>query len=326
MKIFSKVLTIAALGMMALSRITEAKTFLKFTGGPSGGTFQYFSNGMAIRLSKQLDNIKISNQASRGSVENIRKVNSKRADLGIAYSGDLYLASKGRLAGDKKQYKNVRAVAFLYKAPAQLAVLKNSGIKNVMDLKGKKVALGGAGSGAAASAQRFFELTGLWNNIDRQFLGYSKAAAAMKDGHVDAMWILAGYPTRALIELAATKEIRMLHLYETASMAGLEKDLPFYQPLYVPSNTYEGVSQATTSFFDSALWVANKKVSADIVYNALKDIFSDEGLKYLINVKSTAKQMSVKGGITGIVTPLHPGAERFWREQGLTIPANASSK
>ncbi len=319
MKLFSKMITIAALGVMALTPVTNAKTFLKFTGGPSGGTFQYFSNGMAIRLSKKLDNTKISNQSSRGSVENIRKVNSKRADMGIAYSGDLFLAQEGRLSGDKKQYKNVRAVAFLYKAPGQLAVLKDSGIMNVMDLAGKKVALGGAGSGAAASAERFFKLVGLWGKMDRQFLGYSKAAAAMKDGHVDAMWILSGFPTRALIELAATKDIRLLHLYETASAAGLEKSLPFYQPLYVPSNTYEGVGQATTSFFDSALWVVNHKVSADVVYNSLKDIFSDDGLKYLINVKSTAKQMSVKGGVTGIVTKLHPGAERFWKEKGLEI-------
>ena len=326
MKIFSKIVTVAALGLMALAPVSEAKTFLKFTGGPSGGTFQYFSNGMAIRLSKNLSNVKISNQSSRGSVENIRKVNSKRADMGIAYSGDLFLAREGRLSGDTKKYGNVRAVAFLYKAPGQLAVLKNSGIKKVMDLAGKKVALGGAGSGAAASGERFFKLVGLWNKIDRQFLGYSKAAAAMKDGHVDAMWILSGFPTRALIELAATKDIRLLHLYETASAAGLEKSLPFYQPLFVPSNTYEGVPQATTSFFDSALWVVHKSVSADIIYKALKDIFSKDGLKYLVNVKSTAKQMSVKGGVTGIVTTLHPGAERFWKEMGLTIPATISAK
>jgi len=312
----------AALGLMVATPASFGKTFLKFTGGPSGGTFQYFSNGMAIRLSKKIPNLKVSNQASRGSVENIRKVNSKRAHFGIAYSGDLYLAGKGKLAGDRKNYTNVRALGFLYKAPAQLAVLKGSGINSVADLAGKKVALGGAGSGAAASAERFFRLTGLWDKMDRQFLGYTKASSAMKDGHIDAMWILAGYPTRALIELAATKDIKLLHVYETAANSGLATALPFYQPLFIPANTYEGVNVATTSFFDSALWIANKNVKTDDVYRAMKEMYSEQGLKYMVNVKSTARQMSVQGGITGIVTKLHPGAIKFWEEQGLTVPAS----
>ena len=220
---------------------------------------------------------------------------------------------------------DVRVVSFLYKAPAQLAVLKKSGVTKVEQLKGKRVALGGPGSGAAASAERFMRLVGLWDNIDRQFLGYSKAAAAMKDGHLDAMWILAGYPTRALIELAATQDIELLHVYPTAADHGLAEKLPFYQPLYIPANTYEGVTHATASFFDSALWIVNKKVSADLVYKSLKAIYTQEGLKYLVNVKSTARQMSIPGGITGVVTPLHEGAERFWKENGLKVSAAAAA-
>ena len=300
-------------------------SFLKFTGGPSGGTFQYFSNGMSVRLSKKLEGVKVSNQASNGSTENLRKVNGAKADFGIVYSGDLYLGRNGRLTGDTNKYENVYAVSFLYKAPAQLAVLKDSGITTVEQLEGKRVGLGGPGSGAAASAERFFSTTGMWDKIDRQFLGYTKAAAAIKDGHLDAMWILAGYPTRALIELAATKEIILLDVGEAGMKYGLDKSHPFYQPLQIPANTYDGVTTETGSFFDSALWVAGKHTPAKYVYSALKDIYSQEGLEYLINVKSTAKQMSVAGGVTGIVTPLHPGAAKFWTEKGITISADAAA-
>ncbi|MFH2132883.1 MAG: TAXI family TRAP transporter solute-binding subunit [bacterium] len=325
MKRFSKSIIAIAVLMMAITPVTFAKDFLKFSGGPSGGTYQYFSNGMAIYLSKHIPDLKVSNQASRGSVENIRKVNTKRADYGIAYSGDLYLARNARLAGDKNQYMNVRVVSFLYKAPAQLAVLKKGGITTVEQLKGKKVALGGPGSGAAASAERFLRLVDLWDNIDRQFLGYSKAASAMKDGHIDAMWILAGYPTRALIELAATQDIELLDVYNPAVKAGLAEKLPFYQQLFIPANTYEGVTHETPSFFDSALWIVNKNVSDELVYQSLKTMYTTAGLKYLVNVKSTAKQMSVSAGVTGVVTPLHRGAERFWKENGLNIiPAAAA--
>ena len=219
------------------------------------------------------------------------------------------------LADDNKKYINLRAVAFLYKAPAQLVVLKDSGINQVSQLKGKRVAIGEPGSGAVASAERFMKLVGLWNNINKLFLGYTGAAIAMKEGFVDAMWILSGYPTRALIELSATRNIELLHVYTIAAQNGLSKKFPFYKPLFIPPNTYEGVNHATASFFDSALWIANVNVSVDHVYKALKEIYSEEGLKYMVNIKSTAKQMSVTEGVTGIVTPLHKGAERFWKEK-----------
>ena len=299
------------------------KRFLKFTGGPSGGTFQFFSNGISVYLSKHIPNLKVSNQASQGSTENLRKVNSGRADFGIVYSGDVFLARNGKLAGDPKTYKNVRAIAFLYKAPAQLAVLKKSGIKKVSDLNGKRVDIGGPGSGAAASAERYLKTIGLWDKIRRSNLGYSNAASAIKDGHIDAMWVLAGYPTAAIINLSSIHDIELLNLGEPGLKAGLDKKHPYYKFSKIPANTYRGVAHETSSFFDSSLWVAGAHVSEEDVYNALKQIFTPEGLKYLATVKSTAKQMSVEGGITGIVTPLHKGAEKFWKENGLTIPPEA---
>ncbi len=304
---------------------TVAKDFLKFTGGPSGGTFQYFSNGIALRLSKNIVDLRVSNQSSKGSVENIRKVDRGKADFGIAYSGDLYLARNGKITDDTNKYSNVRAVAFLYKAPAQLTVLKGSGISDVSQLKGKRVALGDAGSGAAASAERFLKLVGLWDKIDRHFLGYTNAANAMKTGKIDAMWILAGYPTRALIELSTTHNIDLLHVYPIATRYGLTEELPFYQPIFIPANTYEGVTHATASFFDSALWVAREGVRSDIVYTALKEIYTKEGLTYLKKIKSTASQMSISAGLTGILTPLHKGAERFWTEHGVQLETTASA-
>ena len=123
------------------------KTRLGFGGGPEGGTFQYFSNGIASRLSKMLPDVEVSNMASAGSVENLRRVNSGEIDFGISYSGDTYLGRNGRLTNDTNIYPNVYAMAFLYGAPAHLIVLEKSGINQVADLVGKRIAVGGAGSG-----------------------------------------------------------------------------------------------------------------------------------------------------------------------------------
>jgi TRAP-type uncharacterized transport system substrate-binding protein len=85
----------------------------------------------------------------------------------------------------------------------------------------------------------------------------------------------------------------------------------------VPAGTYKGVDHDTSSFQDSALWVANADVPADVVYDLLSKIYTDDGLKYMVSQKKTFKEMSVETGINGIVTPLHPGAEKFWKEKGL---------
>jgi TRAP transporter TAXI family solute receptor len=299
-----------------------AKDRLAFSGGPEGGTFQYFSNGIATRLSKNIDNLEVSNMASAGSLENLRRVNSGDADFGIVYSGDTYLGRNGKLTQDTREYKNVKAMAYLYGAPAHLIVKADSGINEVADLEGKRVAVGGPGSGAAGAAQRYFTSLGLWDKMKVEFIGYSKAAAALGDNLIDAMWVFAGYPNSSVIQAAASNKIKILDVVTAGREAGFFEDYPFYTQLIIPAGTYSGVNDDVQSFQDSALWVAGDHVKDDFVYKALADIYSKEGLGYMVKVKSTAKAMSVEGGLDGIVTPVHPGAAKFWEEKGLTLTAD----
>jgi TRAP transporter TAXI family solute receptor len=296
-----------------------AKERLAFSGGPDGGTFQYFSNGISSRLSKNIEGVELSNTASAGSLENLRRVNSGEADFGISYSGDVYLASKGRLTKDTKEYTDVQCLAYLYGAPAHMVVLAESGINSIADLEGKRVAVGGAGSGAATAAQRYFTSLGLWDKMKVEYLGYSDAAAAMGDKMIDGFWVFAGFPNSSVIQAAASNPIKLLPLVEAGEKSGFFEEYPFYTLVTIPAGTYSGVDTPIASFQDSALWIAGKHVKADFVYTALGDIFSKEGLAYMVKVKSTAKAMSVEGALNGIVTPVHPGAARYWTEHGLTL-------
>ncbi|MBW2477631.1 MAG: TAXI family TRAP transporter solute-binding subunit [Deltaproteobacteria bacterium] len=319
-RIFSIISTLALVAALVIpTTALSAKTRLGFSGGPEGGTFQYFSNGISSRLSKMIPDVEVSNMASAGSVENVRRVNSGEADFGIAYSGDTYLARNGRLTNDTNTYPNVHAMAFLYGAPAHLIVLENSGINAVADLEGKRIAVGGAGSGAAAAAQRFFGALGLWDKMNIEFIGYSKAAAAIGDGLIDAMWVFAGFPNSSVIQAAASNKIKILNTYEAGEKGGAFEQYPFYAPITIPAGTYSGVDYEVKSFQDSALWVAGKHVADDHVYDALANIYTPEGLSYMVKVKSTAKSMSIDGALTGIVTPVHTGAQKFWKEKGLTL-------
>lgn len=308
-------LTLGAFG--AGTAAAQSTQRLAFSGGPDGGTFQYFSAGVATHVSRNIPNVEISNMASAGSVENLRRVNSRDADFGIVYSGDLFLGMNGQLTNDTRQYRNTYVVSYLFGAPAHLIVLENSGITNISQLAGKRVAVGPAGSGAAASAQRLFESLDLWDKISPQYIGYAQGASAIGDRQIDALWVFAGYPNASVIQAATSNRIRLLQVYEQSKAGSLSTDHPYYAPVTIPAGTYTGVDYDVVTIQDSALWVAGRHVSEDIVYNSLNLMFSDAGLSYLRTLSGAARETTVENGIVGVVTPLHDGADKFWSEKGI---------
>ena len=322
---FSVLLMISIL-LLGCSKDSEsAKSKLKdlytFSGGPSGGTFQYYASAIATIGQKQGQ--KLLARSSGGSIENIRLVNSKRADFAVTYSGHVYAGAHGQLKNDENQYNNVLVMAYLYGAPAQLVVKANDGIDTPLDLVGKRVGVGNAGSGAAANAEIYFTSLGIWDKMDREFLGYRNAATAMQNGQLDAFWVFTGYPSASIIEVAMQADIRLLDTYPAGASVGLFGKNPFFTAVTVPANTYKGQTEDIASFQDGALLVANSSVPDDVVYQILSSIYNEGGLEYLVSVHNSARSMAVETGLKGVVTPIHPGALKFWEEKGLSIPAMA---
>ncbi|MBI9083900.1 MAG: TAXI family TRAP transporter solute-binding subunit [Desulfobacterales bacterium] len=308
---------VAALTLM-LSGEAVAKKRIVFGGGPAGGTFQVVANAIQVyKPVKALENYNVQAQSSAGSVENLRKVNSGKSHFGVVYSGHVWLGSNGKMKNDPKMYKDVLAVSYLYGAPAQLVVKKGSGIKSTRDLVGKKVGVGNAGSGAFANCELFFTHMGVWDKVERNAMGYNDAAAAFGNNQLDAFWLFTAFPSGAVIMAAQTNDIDMINLEADAESSGFFKKYPYFAKLSVPAGTYRGVDAATPSFQDSTLWVANTNTPADLVYQLLSIIYTDEGLAHMVAQKKTFKEMSLTNGVKGIVTPMHPGAIKFWKEKGM---------
>lgn len=293
----------------------------KVGGGPTGGTFNTFANAMAIYVPKNLDGVKLSAVGSGGSVENVKRVSRGESNFGLAYAVDSALGRAGLLPKDDKKYDGLRAMGFLYGAPAQLVVRADSGYKTTADLKGKRVAVGNAGSGAAASAERFFRHIGVWDEFKPQFLGYSAAASAFKDGKIDAFWVLVGYPNRAIIEAAVQVDIALIDVGKEASAAGFY-DAYSYIPMEIPAGTYAEGMPACSSFQDATFLCVNAEVPADVVYGVMKTLWSDAGMEAMTAAKKTFKSMTLENGFDGASVPLHPGAVKFWEEMGKTVPDN----
>lgn len=300
----------------------QHKRYLAFGGGPTGGTFNFFANKISSIVSNDYKLIDISPKGSGGSAENLRSLNKNGVDLGIVYSGDAFLGRNGKLPNDPVRYDKIRALSFLYGAPAQLVVRKDSAIVSVRDLEGKVVAVGNPGSGAALSAERFFRHLGLWDKIKVKNLGYSQAAADFVESRIDAFWVLVGYPNSAIIEAATRAPIRLLDLHREATESGFYDIYPFYSRVEIPANTYDGQDASIMTFQDASLWCASAELDENLVYDCLKSIYSPKGLAAMAAAHKAAAEMSVEQGLSGVSIPLHPGAVRFWKEQGVSISAN----
>ena len=297
-----------------------AKETILFGGGPLGGTFIIFADGIQtygpIQTASEFE---VQVQTSAGSVENMRKTDAGIWQMAVVYSGHVYLGRNGLMKDDTQNYVNVLAVAWLYSAPAQLVVKKDSGIINVTDLIGKKVSVGATGSGAYANCELFFRHLDIWDKIERYALGYNDAAEAFGNNQLDAFWLFTAFPSSAVITAAAENDIALVNVDADANSSGFYLKYPYFTKTIIPANTYEGVDYDSPTFQDSALWVANSTVSSDIVYEMLSIIYTDEGLAHIKAQKKVFEHMSVATGTDGIITPFHPGAAKFWIEKGVML-------
>ena len=311
-------LMVVALG---ISPAVAADYSIKIGGGPTGGTFNQFTNAMAVYVPKVNPNIQATSVGSGGSVENVKRIHNGESDFGLCYAVDSDLGFQGKLPQDPNKYNKIRSMGYLYGAPAQLVVRADSGFKKATDLKGKRVALGNAGSGAAASAERFFRHIGMWDQFKPTFMGYSAAASAFQDGKIDAFWVLVGYPNRSIIEAAVQVKIALIDVGIEAEETGFYKAYA-YSPAVIPAGTYGKDMPATKSFQDSCILTTNVDEPEDLVYTIMKTLWSEAGMQAMVTAKKTFKEMNMENAFSGASVPLHPGAIKFWKEQNKEIPAN----
>ncbi len=291
-----------------------------FGGGPVGGAFQTFANAMALIIADADPNLEVAAEGTGGSAENLRGVDANDFQYGIVYAADMYLGREGQLPEDPNRYTNVKPVASLYGGVIHLVVSQASGIQSVADLPGKRIALGNAGSGAALSAERYFRHLGLIDQMQIEYLGYSQAAAAMGDGQLDGFWILAAFPNASVTEATTFTPIRLIDVYNPGVEAGFFEAFPFYSERTLLGGAYPGVDEDVPSFQDTAILVSNGDVPEEMVYNAVKAIFSEDGLRRMREAHPAAAEMTLEDGVKGIPIPLHPGAYRFWQEVGTEVP------
>ena len=256
--------------------------------------------------------------ASNGSVANINAIAGGTVESGFSQSDVAFWAQTGTgVFQDKGAVEEIRAIANLYAESIHLVASAKSGIKSVADLKGKKVSLDEPGSGTLVDARIILEGYGLSEeDIEAEYLKPNQAADLMRDGNMDAFFFVGGFPAGAISELATGQDITLVPISGPEG-DGILEEYGFFAEHTIPGGTYEGVTEDTQTLSVGAQWVTSAKQPEDLVYEITKALWNDNTRKLLDSGHAKGKAITKETALDGIGIPLHPGAERYYREAGL---------
>ena len=285
------------------------------TGG-TGGT--YFAYGNALKdVAKQDSNIDMSIQMSAGSAANIRLIENNIVDMAIVQNDTLTDAFGGKGEFEGNPIKKTKAVAGLYTENYQIVVNKKLQLNSVEDLKGLRVSVGEEGSGVLKNAKNILKAYGLTvNDIDVRYLSFDDAATALKNGELDAFFVTAATPTKAIADLANSNvPIDILSLDDRA-VRFLENSYDGYSVTTIKSGTYKGINKDITTVGVMAVLVANENVSAnhiDAILNLLK-VHHDSFNK----ISGDTLNIFDESALNSIDAPFHKAAAKWYSENGIT--------
>lgn len=304
------------LGSTAGTSSAAGKKFLTLASGSPGGVYYSLGGGMAVVIEKNVPGLRCAAESTGASVENGRLVGNGESDMGMLMGSIAHNAREGKAPFEKKF--PLVALFQMYPAPEHIVTTKQSGIKSIRDLKGKRVAVDVPGSGAQAMAKLILSEYGfdLEKDLKLANLSQSESVAALKDGVVDAAFFNFAYPASAIMDLASTRDLVLVPM-EKDMLKKIVAKYPFYVPVTIPKGTYPKVDGDVLCLGDSNVMAASEKMSDEVAYEVVKGIFSNvtQGKYALVNVHPAAKQLTPANAVNTSI-PLHPGAARYFREVG----------
>ncbi len=298
----------------------EKLSFSIVTGG-TGGVWYPLGGAIGGVIGKYVPNTEASSEATTAAIDNMKLLAAGKAGLAFAYDYHVGWANDGKVPGISGKHK-IRLVMGFYEQPLHIVTTSGTGIKSVMQLKGKRVSVGAPNSGTEEQADYVLKALGIdWNkDIKREKLGASESVAALKDGKIDAFFWSGAVPTASIIDMASTPGTKMVLLPvggETAEKIMKGNPGVFHKTVFA-KGSYAGVDSDIEALGITAVLQAMDTFPAERLYQIVKAIFDNKA--ELAAVWKGATKMTPASAV-GQVTPdalkyLHPGAQKFFKEKG----------
>ena len=285
------------------------------TGGTSG-TYYAFGGVLAQYMTEYTD-CRVTAVSTAASKANIQSIGDGDYQIGFTQSDVMNYAWDGSRSFETDgPCRDFRVLGALYAETVQLITMKQD-IKSVSDLKGKSVSIGAPGSGVYFNAIDVLEGAGLTvKDIKPQYQSFDDSKEALKDGQIDAAFIVAGAPTSAITELATTNGVFLIPI--EGELRDKIMDLcPYYAPLEIPANTYPGQNEPIDTITIKATLIVDEDLDDDLVYSFTAAIFDHE--EEISKENAKGEELSIENATSGITIPFHAGAARYYKEHGVSV-------
>ncbi len=303
---------IALLAVLVVGGGAQAAEFVTIAAGGTAGVYYPLGGALAEIFNQHVPGVNASVQATGASVANVNLLVQRQAELALIQNDIAFYAANGTEMFQGRKVDGLRGIATLYPEVIQLVASRDSGIRSLDDLRGKRVAVGDIGSGTEANARQILEAAGLtYRDIAARHLSFAEAAANLRDGHIDAAFVTAGIPTAAIQDIAVQRDVVIVPISGDL-VRRLAERYPFYTQVTIPAGTYRGQDQAVVTVAVKAMLVARTDLPEQLVYQLTRAMFGN--LPRLAQAHARGADVKLETAREGMSIPLHPGAERYYRE------------
>lgn len=294
--------------------LAKADEFINVLTGGTSGVYYPLGAALANIYGEKIEGARTQVQSTKASVENLNLLQAGRGEIGFALGDSVKLAWEGdKEAGFKKPLDKLRGIAAIYPNYIQIVASKESGIKSLADLKGKSVSVGAPKSGTELNARKIFDAAGMsYDDLGKvEYLPFAESVELMKNRQLDATLQSAGLGVASLKDLSSSMDVTIVSV--PADIA--EKLGAPYIAGTIPSGTYEGQSADVPTVAIVNFLVSHSGVSDEIAYQMTKQLF--ENLPTLEAAHNAAKAIKLENAVKGMPLPIHPGAEKYYKEKGI---------
>ena len=308
-------LVLAALMMFALASCGGGTKMTMGTGGTTGTYYAY--GGVLGKQIKDAAGITVNVVSTDGSKANILGINAGNYQLGTVQSDVMAYAWAGTNSfAEDGAIDSFRVIGGLYAEAVQL-ITTNANIKTVADLKGKTVSIGAAGSGVYFNAIDVLTAAGLTlEDITPAYQSFNDSAESLKDGKIDAAFVVAGAPTPAVTDLAMAKSTYLVPI-DGEVAAKVMANCPYYTAYTIPKGTYKGQDADVTTITVKATLIVSASLDEDTVYEMTKAIF--DNIDAIKQAHAKGEELSIENATSGMTAPFHKGAAKYFAEKGVTV-------